>query len=760
MATFEDTVDKLGKATEKLDAASEKLTNGNGDDGGAAAKERENEAARRADKTNSYLESIASTLSGMQGQFEGANPQEAGQAGGIFAGIARALGGVGAGIGKGLGGLMKGIGQAAAFAPKFVIAMGALGLGVGAFVVAIGGAAALASKMFPTIAEGLKSFEGLNGKNLVNVGLGMAAIGVGLGAQGIGGAISAVGGLVGGLADGISNMLGIESGPDSMLKKLELFGNAKINAEGVKRNAEAMRAYGIAMTAGGGAKMLGAVGTLAEGVFGGLGKMLGATPPLESMQKFGDTKINHEGVKANADAMMAYLKAMALGTGASVIGAVGSLGNAVGSIMDGISGLFGGKGFLDTQIANMQKLSAASGIDPEKIKLVAGAMIEYLKVTTMGTGAAAVGALGSLGNLVSTFADGFSKLLGGKGTLDAQLEGMQKMSAVTGIDAEKIKAVAGAMIEYAKAMAAGAAGEAGKAGGAIGNMVSTIADGISGFFGGKKSDPLADLVRFSATKITAEDAAQIKMNASALVEYGMGMAKFAGTQILKGGGDLLSNIANGLSSFFGEENKVDPMTALERFASKVINIGTVENNVKALEAFSMLGSSYKGNPGMKKFIEEMGDNLPQIEALINGSEATGVEIFGKRIGKAAVKGLGSPDIMIDEAKSNIEKLKAVVQADFDAKPSSPAPQGQVDEDGADIQMSPDVREAQGKTNFMWAEGLQRSIDQLSANIANIQSGSNNNISNQQTTNLAAGSGQARRPATSRRMDQRLNSEYF
>ena len=38
MATFEDTVDKLGKATEKLDAASEKLTNGNGDDGGAAAK--------------------------------------------------------------------------------------------------------------------------------------------------------------------------------------------------------------------------------------------------------------------------------------------------------------------------------------------------------------------------------------------------------------------------------------------------------------------------------------------------------------------------------------------------------------------------------------------------------------------------------------------------------------------------------------------------------------------------------------------------
>ena len=141
-------------------------------------------------------------------------------------------------------------------APKFVIAMGALGLGVGAFVLAIGGAAALASKMFPTIAEGLKSFEGLNGKNLVNVGLGMAAIGVGLGAQGLGGAISSVGGLIGGLADGLSNMLGIKSGPESTLEKMKLFGDAKINAKGVKANAEAMREYGIAMAAGGGGKML------------------------------------------------------------------------------------------------------------------------------------------------------------------------------------------------------------------------------------------------------------------------------------------------------------------------------------------------------------------------------------------------------------------------------------------------------------------------------------------------------------------------
>ena len=727
MATFEDTVDKLGKTTDKLDKAADKMAS---DSGGAAAKEQANEANRRADKTNTYLEQIASTLSGMSDETTIGSKES--EAGGIFAGIARAIGGVGAGIGKGIGGFMMGIGKAAAFAPKFVIAMGALGLGIGAFMLAVGGAARLVSEVFPGLAENLKSFEGINGKNLVQVGLGMAAIGVGLGAQGIGGAISAVGGLVGGLADGISNMLGIESGPDSMLKKLELFGNAKVNAEGVKRNAEALRAYGIAMTAAGGAKALGAIGTLAEGVFGGLGKMLGAVPPLEAMQKFGEAKVNHEGVRANAKSMMAYLGAVTLGTGASVIGAVGSLGNAVGSIMDGISGLFGGKGFLDTQIANMQKLSAAKGIDPEKIKHVAGAMVQYLKVTTMGTGAAAVGALGSLGNAVSSFADGFSKLLGGKGTLDTQIEGMQKISAAKGIDPEKIKVVAGAMVQYAKAMSAGAVGEAGKAGGAIGNMVSNLADGITNFFGGKKSNPLDDLIKFSSVVITAEQVAQLKINADALVAYGMGMAKFAGTQVLKGGGDLLSGIAKGLSSFFGREEKVKPLEALQDFAEKMIDVPTVENNVKALHAFAQLGLNYKQNKGMQKFVEDMSENLPKIEGLINGVEATGAKVLGIRVGSEGFKGLGSPDVDYQAAANNIEKLKALVNVDMSAP-------------------SPDQQMAEGKTNMLWAESLQKSIDGLAQTIANVNTGGNVSAPTN-VTNFQAGNNSPTKP-------QRIGNMY-
>ena len=328
--------------------------------------------------------------------------------------------------------------------------------------------------------------------------------------------------------------------------------------------------------------------------------------------------------------------------------------------------------------------------------------------------------------------DGISKLIGGKGTLDAQIEGMQKLSAATGIDPEKIKVVASAMVEYAKAMAAGAAGEAGKAGGAVGNLVSNLADGITSFFGGKKSNPLDDLIKFSSVVITAEQVAQLKINADALVAYGMGMAKFAGTQVLKGGGDLLSGIAKGLSSFFGREEKVKPLEALQDFAEKMIDVPTVENNVKALHAFAQLGLNYKQNKGMQKFVEDMSENLPKIEGLINGVEATGAKVLGIRVGSEGFKGLGSPDVDYQAAANNIEKLKALVNVDMSAP-------------------SPDQQMAEGKTNMLWAESLQKSIDGLAQTIANVNTGGNVSAPTN-VTNFQAGNNSPTKP-------QRIGNMY-
>ena len=66
-------------------------------------------------------------------------------------------------------------------------------------------------------------------------------------------------------------------------------------------------------------------------------------------------------------------------------------------------------------------------------------MVQYAKVNAIGAGAETVKAVAGLGNAISSLGDGISKLIGGKGTLDAQIEGMQKLSAAKGIYTERIK---------------------------------------------------------------------------------------------------------------------------------------------------------------------------------------------------------------------------------------------------------------------------------------------------------------------------------
>ena len=645
MATFEDTVDKLGKTTDKLDAVADKMAaSAKTEDTGAAAAEKQREANMRADKTNTYLESIASTLSGMKGEFESA-PKDAGKTGGIFGSIARALGGIGAGIGSGIGGFMKGIGKGAAAAPKFVLAMGGLGLGIGAFMLAIGGSVRLVSEWFPKIAENLKEFEGVNGKNLVQVGLGMAALGVGMGAQGIGGAISAIGDIAGGFAKGIGNLLGVKTGPESIVEKLKFWGSFTVNRKAIEDNAAAMIAYGKAMAIGGGADVLSAAGSLASGAVDGLFSLFGkkAESPIDKMIAFSKVVVDKEAVKNNAEAMTAYSSAIATGTGAQALGAVGSLLGAVGS-----------------------------------------------------------------------FGDMFSKAFGGEDNVSSLMTGMKKMSAVA-IDRDIISNNADAMVDYARAMMKAPAAAFGKAGGQWGNMLGNIAGGLNRWLGGKEHNPLLDLKKFASIEITEQEGNIIKQNAESLVIYGMGMAKFGATKVVKGGAGLLSGISEAMT--FWKKKDADPIQGLKKFTDHWVDISAVENNVAALHAFAQLGTGFKGTDDLEDFAEHMGNNLPKIESLITGASATGVKAFGFRVGSEGFKGLASPDIDYEAARSNIDKLKSLVHVDM----STP---------------SPDQMSGASNTQALWAESLQKSIDGLASAITAVNTGGNV-VQTNSTTNLTS-----------------------
>ena len=556
---FKDVVDEIKKTNKAVDKLA-KAT----DPKGASAAEDKRDEANAAARSEGYLKTIAGAVGG---GGPGKSGPEDEKSGGMLTGIAGALGRMGKGIGKGIGGFVKGIGSAASGAGQFAFVMGAVGAGIAAFVAALGAGAWAVAKMMPTIADGLKSFDGINGNNLGQVGKGMGHLGVGLASMGAGGAIAGVGNLVGSIADGIGGLFGAKSGQEQLMEKLKKFSEVKLNVKNIKDNSEAMVAYGIAMTAGGAGTAMEAVGKFAAGTLGKIGEMFGAVPVLDALKDFAAVKIDKAMVKNNAEAMAEYTKAMALGAAAKGMEALSSLGGFVTSAADGLSKLMGGDSTIDSLLIGMQKMSSASGIDKKKIQDVSDALVSYTGAMALGAGAHTATALGSIGNLVTSAADGLSKLIGGKSTLGSMLSGMKEMSSASGIDKQKIEDVANALISYTAAMAEGAKGTWFGALGSVGNLVTGAVDGLTKLMGGEGQldSMLTNLKKVSAAE--GIDGTKITMVAKALIDYTAAMAegsKGSWFGAIGSVGSLVTGAVDGLTSFItGGKKKSSLDTMLE-----------------------------------------------------------------------------------------------------------------------------------------------------------------------------------------------------
>jgi hypothetical protein len=263
--------------------------------------------------------------------------------GGMGASVGRNAAAAGGGIGKGLGnlggGILKGIaGGLKAFANPQV----AIGAAVVAGVIlvigaAIAGASWLLGKSLPTLVEGIKSFETIDGDKLKNAAVGMLAVSGAMVAFGAGSAVAGLGALVGGITEGIGKLFGAED----PLEKVKRFADADIDGAKVKSNAEAMVAFSTAMAAAGGASAAEGLGSLVSGIAGGIGALFGGDTTediFEDMMTFASYDIDTAKVKNNAEAMAAFSAAMAAaGGGAAASGA----GNAIGAVGNAIASFFG-----------------------------------------------------------------------------------------------------------------------------------------------------------------------------------------------------------------------------------------------------------------------------------------------------------------------------------------------------------------------------------------------------------------------------------
>jgi hypothetical protein len=230
-----------------------------------------------------------------------------GKKGGFFGG---ALASIGTGLGAGIGGILRGIalGLTSFANPAVLLGSVNFGLAIAAIGVGIAGATWLVGKSLPAFAEGMKSFQELDGAKLVEVSKGLIAIGKGMAAFGAGKAIEGVGSLV----SSISGFFG-GKGKLTPLEQLKIFSDTKINAAQATANAKGLVSYSKAMAMAGSASA-----AKDDGFFSAIGKSLGGfvtsgdDSTLDKLKKFGNMDINASGIMKNSKAVAEYSKAISL----------------------------------------------------------------------------------------------------------------------------------------------------------------------------------------------------------------------------------------------------------------------------------------------------------------------------------------------------------------------------------------------------------------------------------------------------------------
>jgi hypothetical protein len=458
-------------------------------------------------------------------------------------GIGSFLSSVGKGAGTAIQGIMTGIAKGLqAFGKGSVeILLGAAT--IAGVIVAIGagiaGASWIMGKALPTLAEGMMSFNKIDGGNLARVGIGMTAMGIGLSALGVGSVIGAVGGWLGKKMGG---------GLEETIKKMQQFASVKINHQNVKANALSVVAYSKAMMMMGAGSAISGLGNLAGGIANAISGFFKVKPPLQQMEEFAKLKIGDtSNLKKNAEAFVIFGQAMA-----SFQGSSGSLSGVLGDVV--------AKFFkLEPPLEQMKKFASADIGDVSKLEANAKAFTIF--------GNAMASFKGMNGGLMSVLATGLSKFFG----LEPPFKEMQKFAAVTGIDVARTKNNAEAFTAFGNAMASYSGTGTG--------FWASLGKGMLSFFGGGDGDLLQKFREFAGL-----NSGGMLASANAIGVFNTNLSNFKSETATK-----VSEGMTSVSNAAGEYLTSDRIDSINAFAS---SIGTLNSQLTILGGIaSMINSA-------------------------------------------------------------------------------------------------------------------------------------------------------------------------
>ena len=205
--------------------------------------------------------------------------------------------------------------DAAKNAGSIIAGGAALGSAIAALGAGIAGAIWITGKALPTFADDMKAFNDVNGKNLKECGIGLAALGAGLIAMQV---------------DAILKLFTIFKSKDPLevvADQLKEFQNQGIDAEKVSNGAAALTAFSRAMASS-------AVSSSLSSMVSGISSFFVKEPPYQKLEAFSRLNVDPIKTAENATAFREFASALSTYKGsASVIGALSSLaGSAINKL--------------------------------------------------------------------------------------------------------------------------------------------------------------------------------------------------------------------------------------------------------------------------------------------------------------------------------------------------------------------------------------------------------------------------------------------
>jgi hypothetical protein len=594
-----------------LELIAEEISNsssvdGGGDDGISPA-ERDAAAAEQRDyrvKHLQLLEQIAASIGSGGG---GGGDDGEGSGGGLsgigktMAAVGKGIGALGKGIGKGIGMALKGlaVGLKAFSNPKVVLGATFLAASIAIIGAGIAAATWILGKALPTFAEGMKSFEELDGDALIQVGKGMGAIALGMAAFGVGTAVAGLGSLVGGIASGISSLFGGEDPLEKLLK----FQEYNFDEPRITNNANAMVSYGKAMAALGGGQAVAGIGAAVGAIGGAIAGLFGADDPLDKLFEFEKYKFDVARIKSNAEAVKAYAEAMKdfpESPSASIFKAAN----------DAIIGFLGGETdplapmirFGKIKLNNEQIIANSTAL-----KSYAEAMKDFPKSPSV--------------SLFDGFKNAAIAFIGGETDPLAPMIRFGKIK----LNTEQIKANSAAVKAYAEAVKDFPESPSV-------SLLTGVKDAIIGFLGGE-TDPFAPMVRFSNLVLNTEN---IVKNAGAVRAYAEAIKDFPESPSVS----LFNGVKDAIIGFLGGDT--DPFSPMKKFGDMTLNTEGIVKNAGAVRAYA---EAMKGIQAFKS--TDIGGAIEDIQKVVNAlgsGNPAGLSAFSEAM--SSINGLDASKISL------------------------------------------------------------------------------------------------------------------